>query len=283
LVVYPRAIYYDQELPTSYTAPGVPQPKIAGDLLITRNQAGYPTIAAASKDGATWTGYHPSRLAMNLTGAGLPTPDYPMQLGIGMASGKAKITHIANRSRAWVPVDEPVIPPGVGAERAKVYNAAQSALRSINPSVRITGTGIAQSNTAMTLLLGGSQAANRSTDVTYCYAHTVYKEGMYDYDLMGTVYFNGSGNTELLMTWDDSGNRVAANSTFFFEIDVAKLPAGVAFTTTVRYKRTTGGRKIQTTLQGYLYGANFSYVTWCGIKFQGAQHFVTHSHLTGNW
>jgi hypothetical protein len=110
-VIYPRVLYHDGELPASLTDPALPTPSVIGDVLVARNTAGYPVITAVSKTGSTWSAYHPQRMTMDTTGAGRPAKaDYPMQMNIGISGGLAHITHIADRSRDWVPLAEKPVP-----------------------------------------------------------------------------------------------------------------------------------------------------------------------------
>ena len=114
-IVYPRTLFIDGQPPADLSTAPTPQPQIIGDTLWSRTSNAHPVCLAMSTDGSTWNRYHPQRLVASITGAGRPpVADYPTQLLVGMAGGKAKITHIANLGRGWVPVEEP--PPGGGGK-----------------------------------------------------------------------------------------------------------------------------------------------------------------------
>ena len=107
-IIYPNAYYADMELPAALTDPTVPQPKIVGDTLLSRNAGGYPLLIAVSKDGATWTRLHPHRLTFDADGSNkVAKADYPMQFNIAVSGSPniARITHVGGRNLDWVAME----------------------------------------------------------------------------------------------------------------------------------------------------------------------------------
>jgi hypothetical protein len=285
-VIYPKSLFYPGVPPTNLSQL-VPQPSIVGDTLWCTNDAGYPVEVAVSKDGTTWTANHPSRLDSNLTGANRPAKaDYPTQLLVGMASGQAKITHIANRSRDWVPVAEPVIPPAIRAEKAKTYvNATRSDMRAIYSGLRLSGLVYARSPTIMFLVLGGTQlTGGRRCDITYDYDLHLLKEGTYDYTLVGDMGFGSNGmDGRVQMAWDDTNNRIQQATVARYDISLTVVGGRVLFAAELKYRRVAGNRHTNFITRGFLYGANVSRVTLAGIGFTNAADFNMNSHLMGEW
>jgi hypothetical protein len=265
----------------------VPQPEIVGDTLWCQNQAGYPTEIAVSKDGTTWTRHQPMRLTFNDTGAGRPAKaDYPTQANVGFANGKAQITHIADRNLDWIEVAEPVIPPTIRAERAKVYtNRTRSDFRAIHDGLRLTGQVYARSITTMYLVLGGTQlTGGRRCDLAYDYDLHLLKEGTYTYTLIGDIAFGNDGLNGLVqLAWDDTGNRIQQATVARYEIDVTQVGGRVLFTAQVNYRRVNNNKHVEFVLRGFLYGANVSRVNLAGIGFSTGADFNMNSHLMGDW
>jgi hypothetical protein len=285
-IVYPKSLFYPGEPPADLSQT-VPQPSIAGDTLWCINGAGYPVEVAFSRNGTDWTENHPSRLDSNLTGANRPAKaDYPTQLCVGMAGGKAKITHIADRSRGWVEVAEPVIPPTIRAEKAKTYvNATRSDLRAIYSGLRLTGQVYARSPTVMFLVIGGTQlTGGRRCDIAYDYDLQLLREGTYDYTLVGDIGFGSNGlDGRIQMAWDDTNNRIQQATVAKYEVDVTIVGGRVLFSAQVNYRRITNNRHAQFLVRGFLYGSNVSRITLAGIGFTSAADFNMNSHLMGEW